>query len=96
MARARFSAYKSSIINRTGQSGGSLGGNDKAGLVTLWYWSMVPASAIEGRLTNACCKDPILSLASVKPMPKKKPSGSVPPPKDGYTKPKAQGFYFNN
>jgi hypothetical protein len=93
MARARFSAYKSSIINRTGQSGGSLGGNDKAGLVTLWQWSMVPTSAIEGRLVNACCKDPILSLASVKPMPKKTdvPNQTTPPPKA-----KAQGYYFNN
>jgi hypothetical protein len=95
MARARFSAYKSSIINRTGESGGSLGGNDKAGLVTLWQWSMVPTSAIQGRLTNACCKDPILSLATVKPMPKKTAAGADPkkaPP----AKPKSQGYYFNN
>lgn len=92
MARARFSAYKSSIINRTGQSGGSLGGNDKAGLVTLWQWSMVPTSAIEGRLTNACCRDPILSLATVKPM--KKPATGAEPKKAPPAKAKVQGYYF--
>lgn len=91
MARARFSAYKSSIINRTGQSGGSLGGNDKAGLVTLWQWSMVPASAIEGRLVNACCKDP-LSLFVVKPMPKP----AAPADDEKKDAPAAaKGYYFN-
>ena len=42
MARSRLSAYKSSITNRGPESGGSVGGNDKAGLVNLWQFSQVP------------------------------------------------------
>ena len=92
MARARFSAYKSSITNRTGESGGSLGGNDKAGLVNLWYWSMVPVGTVRPRLPGACCRDPVLSLANVKPMPKPEPApGPAPGPAP---KPQGQGYYF--
>lgn len=46
MPRARLSAYKSSITNRGPQSGGSVGGNDKAGLVSLWQFSGVTQSVI--------------------------------------------------
>lgn len=35
MPSARFSAYKSSITNRGPQSGGSLGGDKKAGLINF-------------------------------------------------------------
>jgi hypothetical protein len=58
MARARFSAYKSSITNRGPESGGSVGGNNKPGLINLWQWSQVPTSQLAPRLPNACCKDP--------------------------------------
>ena len=55
MARSRLSAYKSSITNRGPQSGGSVGGNDKAGLVSLWQFSGVTQSVISRRLPGDCC-----------------------------------------
>ena len=92
MARARFSAYKSSITNRTGPSGGSLGGNDKAGLVNLWYYSGVPVGTVRPRLPGACCRDPLASLANIKPMPK--PAAAAPAPQPKKDTPPATGYYF--
>ena len=57
MARSRLSAYKSSITNRGPESGGSVGGNDKAGLVNLWQFSQVPRSVVFRRLPGDCCLD---------------------------------------
>ena len=56
-----------------------MGGNDKAGLVNLWYWSMVPVGTVRPRLPGACCRDPTLSLAKVEPI-KKKPAAPAPAP----------------
>ena len=36
MAGGKFSARKASIINRVPESGGSVGGNSKAGIVSFW------------------------------------------------------------
>lgn len=55
MPRARLSAYKSSITNRGPQSGGSVGGNDKAGLVNMWNFVGVTQSTVASRLPGACC-----------------------------------------
>jgi hypothetical protein len=55
MPRARLSAYKSSITNRGPQSGGSVGGNDKAGLVNLWQYSGIVQSVVKRRLPGDCC-----------------------------------------
>ncbi len=55
MPRARLSAYKSSITNRGPQSGGSVGGNDKAGLVNMWNFVGVNQSTVASRLPGACC-----------------------------------------
>ena len=57
MARSRLSAYKSSITNRGPESGGSVGGNDKAGIVNLWQFSQVPRSVVFRRLPGDCCLD---------------------------------------
>ena len=57
MARSRLSAYKSSITNRGPESGGSVGGNGKAGLVNLWQFSQVPRSVVFRRLPGDCCLD---------------------------------------
>lgn len=65
MPRARFSAYKSSIINRGPQSGGSVGGNDKAGLVSFSLYSGVPVSIMLNRIHGNCCKDPVKSSENV-------------------------------
>lgn len=58
MPSARFSAYKSSITNRGPQSGGSLGGDKKAGLVNFSLYSHIPTSQIAPRVAGDCCKDP--------------------------------------
>ena len=55
MPRARLSAYKSSITNRGPQSGGSVGGNDKAGLVSMWQFAGVTQSVVARRLPGDCC-----------------------------------------
>ena len=55
MARSRLSAYKSSITNRGPQSGGSVGGNDKAGLVSMWQFAGVTRSVVARRLPGDCC-----------------------------------------
>ena len=55
MPRARLSAYKSSITNRGPQSGGSVGGNDTAGLVNMWNFVGVTQSTVASRLPRACC-----------------------------------------
>ena len=57
MARSRLSAYKSSITNRGPESGGSVGGNGKAGSVNLWQFSQVPRSVVFRRLPGDCCLD---------------------------------------
>lgn len=56
MPRSRFSSYKSSLSNRGPQSGGSIGGNNKAGLVTMWQLSRVPYGQVVQRFPNACCR----------------------------------------
>jgi hypothetical protein len=55
MPRARLSAFKDSITNRGPQSGGSVGGNDKAGLVSMWQFAGVTQSVIARRLPGDCC-----------------------------------------
>lgn len=58
MPRARFSAYISSITNRGPQSGGSTGGDKKAGLVNFSFYSQIPSSLLASRTFSDCCKDP--------------------------------------
>ena len=46
----RAAANTGRIINRTGASGGSVGGNMKQGLVRISAWSMVNAGYIRPRV----------------------------------------------
>jgi len=55
MAGGKFSARKASIMNRGAESGGSVGGNSKAGLVSLWAFSRVPRKVMVNRLGGDCC-----------------------------------------
>ena len=57
MPRARLSAYKSSITNRGPQSGGSVGGNDKAGLSQplAVFSGVTQKCGISRRLPGDCC-----------------------------------------
>ena len=80
MPRARLSAYKSSITNRGPQSGGSVGGNDKAGLINMWNFVGVTQSTVSSRLPGACCLD--VPLGPKRPAPSggpgsPKPAGSM-------------------
>ena len=46
----RAAANTGKIIHRTGASGGSVGGNMKAGLIRVSAWSMVNAGYIRARV----------------------------------------------
>jgi len=77
MPRARLSAYKSSITNRGPQSGGSVGGNDKAGLVNMWNFVGVTQSTVASRLPGACClKLEFTSRSAPAPTPGSASAGS--------------------
>lgn len=80
MPRARLSAYKSSITNRGPQSGGSVGGNDKAGLVNMWNFVGVTQSTVASRLPRACCLKVEFTLPSAPastPAPSSSSGGQV-------------------
>ena len=76
MPRARLSAYKSSITNRGPQSGGSVGGNDKAGLVNMWNFVGVTQSTVASRLPGACCLKLEFTTPSKAPASSPAPSSS--------------------
>ena len=51
-------ATLSRITNRGPESGGSIGGNMKPGLVNNFYFSMIKSSVLETRVAGACCRVP--------------------------------------
>jgi hypothetical protein len=52
-------ARKDSIMNRTVASGGSAGGDKKAGRVSYWYWSRSPIKYMVTRTgAPGCCTTP--------------------------------------
>ena len=52
-------AYKQTIANRGPESGGSVGGNKKPGLINFaLYPAIAGIASVTNRVTGACCKDP--------------------------------------
>tara|TARA_Y100000816_G_scaffold292300_1_gene286870 strand:- start:6459 stop:6656 length:198 start_codon:yes stop_codon:yes gene_type:complete len=59
MPYGRIVANKASITNRGPESGGSVGGNSKAGLINFaLYPAIANIQSVHNRLAGACCKDP--------------------------------------
>ena len=57
----RAAANTGKIINRTAASGGSVGGNMKAGLVRFSDWSMIPSGYMRARAgAPSCCLVPMV------------------------------------
>ena len=51
----KLTAYKASITNRGPESGGSVGGNSKAGLVNFSLYGLIDNRSQLNRLGGACC-----------------------------------------
>ena len=89
MAGGKFSARKASIINRGPESGGSVGGNDKAGLVSLWAFSRIPRGIMINRLPGDCCTkraestNPADPTNPTNPTDPTNPTGPTNPPNHG-------------
>jgi len=62
----RAASNKARIMNRTSASGGSIGGNDKQGLVRLSDWPTTNNGFMLARVgAPQCCKMPMSSSLSI-------------------------------
>ena len=66
----RAAGNKGRIMNRTSASGGSIGGNNKQGVIRLSNWSMINNGFMLARVgASQCCKMPRSSSLSISSTP---------------------------